>query len=256
MRIITYNVNGIRAAINKGLVDWLKSANPDVLCLQEIKATPEQVDVTLFEKLGYHLYWYPAQKKGYSGVAIFSKLKPQHIEYGCGISEYDAEGRIIRVDYENCSVLCAYHPSGSSGDERQAFKMKWLSDFQNYINQLKTKISNLILVGDYNICHKAIDIHNPKSNANTSGFLPEERDWFESFIQSGFTDSFRYFNSNPHQYTWWSYRAGSREKNLGWRIDYNLVSNHLIKHLKRSVILADAIHSDHCPVLLEIDFDN
>ncbi|MFO0321202.1 MAG: exodeoxyribonuclease III [Bacteroidota bacterium] len=256
MRIITYNVNGIRAAINKGLVDWLKSANPDVLCLQEIKATPEQVDVTLFEKLGYHLFWYPAQKKGYSGVAIFSKLKPQHIEYGCGISEYDAEGRIIRVDYENCSVLCAYHPSGSSGDERQAFKMKWLSDFQNYINQLKTKISNLILVGDYNICHKAIDIHNPKSNANTSGFLPEERDWFESFIQSGFTDSFRYFNSTPHQYTWWSYRAGSREKNLGWRIDYNLVSNHLIKHLKRSVILADAIHSDHCPVLLEIDFDN
>ena len=253
MRIITYNVNGIRAAMNKGLVDWLKSANPDVLCLQEIKATPDQVDVAQFENLGYNLYWYPAQKKGYSGVAIFSKQKPKHIEYGCGISEYDFEGRMIRVDFENCSVLCAYHPSGSSGDDRQIFKMKWLSDFQIYINNLKLKIPNLILVGDYNICHKAIDIHNPKSNANTSGFLPEERDWFEQFIQSGFIDSFRHFNSDPHQYSWWSYRAGSRGKNLGWRIDYNLVSGHLSKSLKRSVILSDAMHSDHCPVLLEID---
>ena len=160
---------------------------------------------------------------------------------------------MIRVDFENCSVLCAYHPSGSSGDDRQVFKMKWLADFQNYINELKTKIPNLVLVGDYNICHKAIDIHNPKSNANTSGFLPEERDWFEGFIQSGFTDSFRHFNSEPHQYSWWSYRAGSRGKNLGWRIDYNLVANHLEKHLQRSVILPDAMHSDHCPVLVEID---
>lgn len=253
MRIITYNVNGIRAAMNKGLVDWVKATNPDVLCLQEIKATPDQVDVAQFEKLGYNLYWYPAQKKGYSGVAIFSKQKPKHIEYGCGISDYDFEGRMIRVDFENYSVLCAYHPSGSSGDDRQIFKMKWLSDFQIYINDLKLKISNLILVGDYNICHKAIDIHNPKSNANTSGFLPEERDWFEQFIQSGFIDSFRHFNSDPHQYSWWSYRAGSRGKNLGWRIDYNLVSNHLSEKLKRSVILPDAMHSDHCPVLLEID---
>ncbi len=253
MRIITYNVNGIRAAMNKGLVEWVKAADPDVLCLQEIKATPDQVDVAQFENIGYHLYWYPAQKKGYSGVAIFSKTKPKHVEYGCGITEYDFEGRMLRVDFENCSVLCAYHPSGSSGDDRQVFKMKWLADFQNYINDLKAKIPNLVLVGDYNICHKAIDIHNPKSNANTSGFLPEERDWFEGFIQSGFTDSFRHFNSEPHQYSWWSYRAGSRGKNLGWRIDYNLVANHLEKHLKRSVILPDAVHSDHCPVLVEID---
>ncbi len=254
MRIITYNVNGIRAAMNKGLVDWLKAANPDVLCLQEIKATPDQVDVSQFEALGYNLYWYPAQKKGYSGVAIFSKQKPKHVEYGCGIEHYDFEGRIIRADYGDCSVLCAYHPSGSSGDDRQAFKMKWLADFQEYINNLKQTIPNLILVGDYNICHKPIDIHNPKSNANTSGFLPEEREWFEQFIQSGFTDSFRHFNTEPHQYTWWSYRAGSRGKNLGWRIDYNLVANHLQKHLTRAVILPDAMHSDHCPVLLEVDF--
>lgn len=254
MKIITYNVNGIRAAMNKGLVEWLKGANPDVLCLQEIKATPDQVDVSQFEALGYHLYWYPAQKKGYSGVAIFTKLEPLHVEYGCGIEAYDFEGRMIRVDFETCSVLCAYHPSGSSGDERQAFKMKWLEDFQNYINQLKSNIPHLVLVGDYNICHKPIDIHNPKSNAQTSGFLPEERDWFEQFVQSGFIDSFRYFNQDPHHYSWWSYRAGARSKNLGWRIDYNLVSNHLETHLKRSVILADAMHSDHCPVLLELEF--
>ena len=254
MRIITYNVNGIRAAMNKDLVGWLKAANPDVLCLQETKATPDQVDVKAFEDLGYHLYWYSAQKKGYSGVAIFSKIKPKHVEYGCGIEKYDFEGRIIRLDFNDCSVMSVYHPSGSSGDDRQAFKMQWLADFQEYINDLKTKHPNLILCGDYNICHKPIDIHNPKSNANTSGFLPEEREWMEQFIQSGFTDSFRYFNQEPYQYSWWSYRAGSRGKNLGWRIDYNLVANHLDKNLKRAVILPDAMHSDHCPVLLEIEF--
>ncbi len=254
MRIITYNVNGIRAAMTKGLTDWVRSANPDVLCLQEIKANPDQVNVAEFEEMGYHLYWYPAQKKGYSGVAVFTKIKPKHVEYGCGIEHYDFEGRVLRVDFDSCSVMSVYHPSGSSGDERQAFKMQWLADFQNYINDLKTKVPNLILCGDYNICHKAIDIHNPKSNANTSGFLPEEREWMEQFIQSGFVDSFRHFNQEPHQYSWWSYRAGSRGKNLGWRIDYNLVANDLGKHLKRSVILSDAMHSDHCPVLLEMDF--
>lgn len=254
MKIITYNVNGIRAAMSKNFTAWLQAANPDVLCLQEIKATPDQVNVSEFEALGYHLYWYPAQKKGYSGVAIFSKTKPKHVEYGCGIETYDFEGRVIRADFENCSVMSVYHPSGSSGDERQAFKMQWLADFQTYINQLKLSFPNLILSGDYNICHKPIDIHNPKANANTSGFLPEEREWMEGFIQSGFTDSFRYFNQNPHQYSWWSYRAGARSKNLGWRIDYNLVANHLNDKLKRAAILPDAMHSDHCPVLLEIEF--
>lgn len=253
MRIITYNVNGIRAAMSKGLTNWIKTVNPDVLCLQEIKATPDQVNVPELEALGYHLYWHPAQKKGYSGVAIFSKQKPKHVEYGCGIPDYDVEGRVIRADFETCSVMSVYHPSGSSGDERQAFKMRWLADFHHYIQTLKTNVPHLILSGDYNICHKAIDIHNPKSNANTSGFLPEEREWMEQFIQSGFTDSFRHFNQEPHQYSWWSYRAGARAKNLGWRIDYHLVARSLHHRLKRSVILSDALHSDHCPVLLEID---
>lgn len=253
MRIVTYNVNGIRAAMGKGLIDWIKQTNPDVLCLQEIKATPEQVGVFELEELGYHHYWYPAQKKGYSGVAIFTKIKPKNVVYGCGITEYDFEGRIIRADFDDFSVMSVYHPSGSSGDERQAFKMKWLSDYTNYINEVKKTQPNLILSGDFNICHKAIDIHNPKSNANTSGFLPEEREWMEEFISTGFIDTFRHFNQEPHQYSWWSYRAGSRDKNLGWRIDYNLVSSSLASRLKRSVILPEAKHSDHCPVLLEID---
>ncbi|MES2681270.1 MAG: exodeoxyribonuclease III [Bacteroidota bacterium] len=253
MRVITYNVNGIRAAMNKGLLDWLKNANPDVLCLQEIKANPEQVDLKGFEELGYQHYWYPAQKKGYSGVAIFTKLRPLHIAYGCGIKEYDDEGRVLRVDFENVSVMSVYHPSGSSGDHRQVFKMKWLEDFKKYITSLQLTHPHLLLCGDFNICHKAIDIHNPKSNANTSGFLPEEREWMEEFISTGFIDTFRHFNDGPHHYTWWSYRAGSRGKNLGWRIDYNMATRNLEPRLRRAVILPDALHSDHCPVLLEID---
>ncbi|WP_317900253.1 exodeoxyribonuclease III [Aurantibacillus circumpalustris] len=252
MRIITYNVNGIRAAMSKGFIDWMREINPDVLCLQEIKASPEQVGVFELEEMGYKHYWYPAQKKGYSGVAIFTKKEPLRVTYGCGIKEYDDEGRILRVDFEDVSVMSVYHPSGSSGDLRQAFKMKWLSDFNNYIHELKKTIPNLVLSGDFNICHKAIDIHNPKSNANTSGFLPEEREWMEQFINSGFIDTFRHFNQEPHQYSWWSYRAGARSKNLGWRIDYNLSSKNLKERLQRSEILPDAKHSDHCPVLLEI----
>ncbi len=253
MRIVTYNVNGIRAAMGKGLIDWIKQTHPDVLCLQEVKATPEQVGVFELEELGYHHYWYPAQKKGYSGVAIFTKIKPKNVVYGCGIAEYDFEGRVIRADFDDFSVMSVYHPSGSSGDERQAFKMKWLSDYTNYINEVKKTQPNLILSGDFNICHKAIDIHNPRSNANTSGFLPEEREWMEQFINTGFIDTFRHFNQEPHQYSWWSYRAGSRDKNLGWRIDYNLASEGLASRLKRSIILPEAKHSDHCPVLLEIE---
>lgn len=252
MRIISYNVNGIRAAMGKGLIDWINSAKPDVLCLQEIKASPEQVGLLEFEELGYHHYWYPAQKKGYSGVAIFTKEKPMHVEYGCGVQKYDDEGRIIRADYKDHSVMSVYHPSGSSGDDRQAFKMEWLSFFQDYINKLKQSKPNLVLSGDYNICHKAIDIHNPVSNAKTSGFLPEEREWMEQFINSGFIDSFRHFNKEPHQYSWWSYRAGSRGKNLGWRIDYNMVSESMADRLKRALILPEAKHSDHCPVLVEL----
>ncbi|MEQ1734229.1 MAG: exodeoxyribonuclease III [Bacteroidia bacterium] len=253
MKIITYNLNGIRAAMSKEWLTWLKATDADVVCIQETKAQPEQIDTAAIEALGYHCYYYSAQKKGYSGVAILSKQKPLHVEYGCGIAAYDFEGRVLRADFETCSVVSVYHPSGSSGDERQVFKMQWLQDFQAYALDLKTKIPNLIISGDYNICHKAIDIHNPKSNVNTSGFLPEERAWFDDFVASGFVDSFRHLNDEPHHYSWWSYRAGARAKNLGWRIDYNMVTENLADKITRVAILPDAMHSDHCPVLLEIN---
>jgi exodeoxyribonuclease-3 len=252
-KIITYNVNGIRSALSKGLAEWLKATDADIVCFQEIKADPSQIDLSIFENLGYYHYWYPAQKKGYSGVAILTKLKPDHVEYGCGMEKYDFEGRVLRADYGDVSVISVYHPSGSSGEDRQAFKMQWLLDFQGYINNLKKERPKLIISGDYNICHQPIDIHNPKSNANSSGFLPEERSWIGSFMDSGFVDSFRHFNKEPHNYTWWSFRAGARGKNLGWRIDYNLVSCNLADKMKHAFLLPQAKHSDHCPAVLDID---
>ena len=251
--ILTYNVNGVRAALRKGFAEWIKSVNPDIICLQEIKADITQFDSSIFENLGYFVYCYSAIKKGYSGVAILTKKDPKHVEYGCGISNIDDEGRIIRADFDSYSVMSVYFPSGSSGGLRQSFKMYFLDRFTRYIHEIKQSIPNLILCGDYNICHESIDIHNPTANKNSSGFLPEEREWMSKFLQSGFIDAFREFNKAPHNYTWWSYRANSRIKNLGWRIDYNIVSNSLLSRLVRSQILSEAKHSDHCPVLLEIE---
>lgn len=253
MKIISYNVNGIRSALSKNWLSWLQAADPDVVCLQEIKATPDQlVDLLLLEQMGYEHYWNPAEKKGYSGTAIFTKHSPKHVEYGCGIEEYDREGRVIRADFDGFSVMSTYFPSGSSGEERQVFKYRFLDDFQEYADKIKLDYPKLVISGDYNICHRPIDIHNPKSNANSSGFLPAEREWMENFINTGFIDSFRHFNSEPHHYTWWSFRANARAKNLGWRIDYNMVTEGLRDNLKRAAILPEARHSDHCPVLLEL----
>ncbi len=252
MKVISYNVNGIRAAVKKGLMEWLQAANPDVLCLQETKAQPEQIDHELIKETGYHGYYHSAQKKGYSGVAILTKTQPDHVEIGCGIEYIDLEGRIIRADYGNLSIMSVYIPSGTNM-LRQGLKMQFLADFQQYISELLKERPNLIVCGDYNICHKAIDIHNPIQNANSSGFLPEEREWVSGFIDSGFIDSFRYFNQEPHNYSWWSYRANARNNNKGWRIDYNMASAPLESRLKRAAILPEAKHSDHCPILLELD---
>ncbi len=253
MKIISYNLNGIRAALTKGFAQWLKEENPDMICIQETKAQPDQIDTALFESLGYYCYTFSAEKKGYSGVAIFTKRKPNHVEIGTGIPESDAEGRVLRVDYDNFSQISVYVPSGSSGDDRQDFKMKWLAKFQPYITELTKKIPNLIISGDYNICHKPIDINHPEKHNDYSGFLPEEREWFEGFINSGLVDSFRVFNKEPNQYSWWSYRANSRAKNLGWRIDYNLITTPLKDKLLGARILQDVLHSDHCPVVVEMD---
>lgn len=254
MKIISYNVNGIRAAMRKGFIDWLKAANPDVICLQETKANFDQVEIEEIEKAGYPFhYWYSAVKKGYSGVAIFSKIKPNHVEYGTGIEYMDGEGRNIRVDFDDFSVMSLYLPSGTNIN-RLEHKFTYMADFQNYIDTLKQQLPNLVICGDYNICHQAIDIHDPIRNANVSGFLPVERRWLDGFMKSGFIDSFRHFNKEPHNYTWWSYRANARNNNKGWRIDYNLVSEPLLNNLKRAVILPDAMHSDHCPHLVELEF--
>ena len=251
-RIITYNVNGIRAAIRKGFLEWLSAADPDILCLQEIKAQPEQIPLVELEMMGYRAYVHSARKKGYSGVAILSKREPDHVEVGMGIPEYDEEGRFLRADFGDLSVASIYHPSGSSGEERQSFKMQWLEDFQKYVGELKQYRNRLVLSGDYNICHRPIDIHDPVRNATVSGFLPEEREWMTGFLDSGFIDSFRHLNKEPHQYSWWSFRANARANNKGWRIDYNMVSQNLKERIQRVAILAHAKHSDHCPVLLEI----
>ncbi|PVH25722.1 exodeoxyribonuclease III [Sphingobacterium corticibacter] len=253
MKIITYNVNGIRAALKKGWLEWLKTAAPDVICIQEIKATPDQVpELVYLEQMGYEHYWYPAQKKGYSGTAIFTRRTPKQVVYGCGHEDYDFEGRMIRLDFEELSVMSVYFPSGTTGDIRQTFKYRFLDDFQAYSNKLVEEQPKLVVCGDFNICHRAIDIHNPKSNANTSGFLPQEREWMEQYLESGFIDSFRHLNPEPHNYTWWSYRAGSRGKNLGWRIDYNMVSKALENQIVSSSIMAEAVHSDHCPTVVEL----
>ena len=252
MKLLSYNVNGIRAALSKGFASWLKATEADVICIQEIKAYESQIDTTVFEELGYHHYWFSAQKKGYSGVAILSKKKPTNIVYGSGIEHMDFEGRILRIDFDAVSIMSLYLPSGTN-TARLDYKFQFMDEFQAYINQLKVSHPNLIICGDYNICHQPIDIHDPIRNKNTSGFLPEERAWLDQFMKSGFIDSFRLFNSEPHQYSWWSYRANARANNKGWRIDYALVSTPLKAQIKRSFILPEAKHSDHCPVGLELN---
>lgn len=252
MKIVSYNVNGIRAALNKGFLQWLQIVSPDVVCLQEIKATKDQIDISLFENAGYtHNYWFSAQKKGYSGVAILSREKPDHVEYGTGIDYMDHEGRNLRADINGISVMSLYVPSGSNLD-RLDFKLQYMDDLQSYIDLLRKERPKLVLCGDYNVCHQAIDIHDPVRNKNVSGFLPVEREWMSNFLDSGFTDSFRHLNKDPHNYTWWSYRANARAKNKGWRLDYAMVSDSLKDYINRAVILSEAAHSDHCPILLEL----
>ncbi|MDG1501573.1 MAG: exodeoxyribonuclease III [Ulvibacter sp.] len=254
MKILSYNVNGIRAAMRKDILLWLQTTDADVVCIQETKATKEQVDLEAIQAAGYpYHYWFSAQKKGYSGVAIFCKQEPTHVAYGTGIESMDFEGRNIRVDFKEVSIMSLYLPSGTNS-ARLEHKLEYMALFQEYVNTLKKELPNLVICGDYNICHQAIDIHNPVSNKNSSGFLPIERAWLDDFISQGFIDSFRHLNKQPDQYTWWSYRANARANNKGWRIDYNMVSQPLKQHIKRAVILPAAVHSDHCPHMVELAF--
>lgn len=253
MKIISYNVNGIRAALRKELIKWLEYENPDILCLQEIKALEDQIDVKVFESIGFkYNYWFSAKKKGYSGVAILSKFKPENIQYGTGIKEMDDEGRNLRLDFKEFSIMSIYLPSGTNLN-RLEFKFNYMDNFLGYVNKLNKNINNLIIAGDFNICHKEIDIHDPVRNKNVSGFLPIEREWLQRFIDSGFIDSFRVFNQMPHNYSWWTYRANARTNNKGWRIDYIMVSSKLKKRLNSASIINNVYHSDHCPISIDLD---
>lgn len=252
MKVISYNLNGIRSALSKGLLDWLKTERPDVFCIQESKAQPEQVDTLAFAELGYHAYLHSAEKKGYSGVGIFSLQEPDQIVVGMGIDRYDREGRVLRADFGDLTVVCVYVPSGTTGGLRQEYKMDFLDAFLGYLNRLRQTRPNLIVCGDYNICHKPIDINHPERQIGVSGFLPEEREWLDRLEETGMVDSFRQFDPSPEKYSWWSYRFGARERNAGWRIDYHWVSPSVAERLTDAAILAEAYHSDHCPVSIEL----
>ena len=254
MRIISYNVNGIRAAIRRGFIDWLKTDPADVICLQEIKASETDVDRNAIELAGYpYQYYFSAEKKGYSGVAILSRIKPNNIIKGSGHEVSDSEGRILQLDFKKTRLINAYFPSGTSGEHRQEYKYLWLKEFMEYVSELNISYKQIIICGDYNIAHKEVDLHNPVSNKNTTGFLPREREWFDNFLLNGFVDGFRHLNKQPHQYTWWHVlRPTTRLENKGWRIDYINVTESLKKKIIEVNIFPDIKHSDHCPVYMEI----
>ena len=253
MRIITYNVNGIRAAIRRGFIDWLKTNPADIVCIQEVKAHEADIDRFAIESAGYRPFFFLAQKKGYSGVGILTKIEPTNVKYGHGKEQSDFEGRVLRADFGDITLINAYFPSGTTGELRQSYKYVWLDEFLDYLNNLRKTRSKIIVCGDYNIAHKEIDIHNPVANKKTSGFLPQEREWLDKFLNNNFVDGFRHLNKEPDQYTWWSVmRPSVRLENKGWRIDYINVSTNLCSMIKDVKIFPEIKHSDHCPVYLEL----
>lgn len=253
LTITSYNVNGIRSAVSKGLWQWLREDQSDIVCLQETKARTEDVNMLDLEALGYCHHWHSADQKGYSGVLTLSKRAPDNVIVGCGMPIIDCEGRILRTDFGDWTLLNCYFPSGTMGEIRQGFKMQFLDDFSRWINELRRERPQLIVVGDYNIAHREIDIHNPRGNRYTTGFLPEERAWFDQWLAGGFTDAFRFKNPDLVEYSWWSYRAGVRASNKGWRIDYQCVTDNLRDRIVRAHHLTNVVHSDHCPMQLIID---
>lgn len=253
--IITYNVNGIRSAIQKSFAQWLQEENPDIICLQETKASPDQVDMAFAQEQGYHAHWHTAEKKGYSGVVTLSRREPDFVSAGCGHTQYDSEGRVLRTDFGEWTLLNCYFPSGTTGEERQQVKYEFLDYFFNWMEELKKERSKIIVVGDYNIAHTERDIHNAKSNQKSSGFLPEERAWMSKWFSSGFTDAFRWVHPDRVEYSWWSFRANARANNKGWRIDYQSVTDNISDRVLDVRHLMDVTHSDHCPVWMKIGLE-
>jgi exodeoxyribonuclease-3 len=254
MRILTLNANGIRSAGRKGVYDWLKEQRADVICLQETKAQAEHVAEALYNPKGYHCYYVAAEKKGYSGVGVYSKRKPDEMIIGYGSKEFDPEARYLEARFGKLSVVSLYLPSGSSSEERQRAKFRFLAEFMPYLRSLKRKRRDYILCGDWNIAHKEIDLKNWRGNRKNSGFLPEERAWLdELFGDVGYVDGFREINSKPDQYTWWSNRGQAWAKNVGWRIDYQILSPGLKGSVLKAAIYKDSRFSDHAPLIMDYD---
>ena len=252
MKILSWNVNGIRAAQKKGFLGWLAHESPDVVCVQETKCHPDQLDIELLNPPGYQVYWNWAEKKGYSGVATFTKRKPVEVKRGFGISRFDEEGRVLLTEFPEFVLLNIYFPNGGRGPERVKYKLDFYDETLKLVQRLKTSGKKVITSGDYNTAHQPIDLARPKENETTSGFLPEERAWLDKWMQHGQVDIFRKFNAESHQYTWWDMKTRARERNIGWRIDYHFVTENLVSAVKDATLHMDIEGSDHCPVGLEL----
>jgi len=254
VRVVSFNANGLRAAARKGFYDWFARQKIDVLCVQELKAKADQLEGSPFERRGYYRYLHDAERPGYSGVALYSRVEPNDVIYGLGSEEFDAEGRYLEAIYDDFAVVSLYLPSGSSGEHRQESKFRFLDLFENHLAGLRRKKRSYILCGDFNIAHREIDLKNWRGNRKNSGFLPEERAWMDRVLTTGgYVDAFRAVNDKPDQYTWWSNRGRARENNVGWRIDYQLVTAGFEKHIERAAIYKNKFFSDHAP--LTIDYD-
>ncbi len=256
IRIWCWNVNGVRAVHRKGFKNWFITEKPDILCIQETKADRKQFPPDIRNVEGYQTYFSEADRKGYSGVAIYTNIKPKTVKTGFGIDEFDREGRILIADYIDFVLFNIYFPNGKRSPERLQFKMDFYDTFLEYVNELKDEGRNVVVCGDVNTAHKEIDIARPKENEKISGFLPEERAWIDKFLSDGYVDTFREFNTEPDQYSWWSYRTKARERNVGWRLDYFFVNRELMEHVESSYILSDVMGSDHAPIGLDLVWDD
>ncbi|HMW34064.1 exodeoxyribonuclease III [bacterium] len=254
MRLISWNVNGIRAVSKKGFLEWLDKESPDVMCLQETKAMPEQLDASLLNPMGYTGYFNSAQRKGYSGVATFCLKKPTSVQNGIGVERFDAEGRVLMTDHGDFILFNIYFPNGKMNAERLQYKMDFYDTVLKYFDALKDQGKKLVICGDYNTAHKPIDLARPRENEKISGFLPSERAWMDELVSHGYVDTLRVFNQEPGQYSWWDQQSRARERNVGWRIDYFFVSDNLLPALKNAWIMPDVMGSDHCPVGIELKF--
>jgi len=252
IEILCWNVNGIRAVERKGFLPWLSQKSPDILCLQEIKAQAAQLPPEIHQPPGYHAYWDFPVRKGYSGVATFTRVEPAVVKNGFGIEKFDVEGRVITARYPRFTLLNVYFPNGKASQERLDYKMDFYDAFLDFVEPLRAGGQRLIVCGDFNTAHNEIDLARPRENETVSGFLPVEREWMDRFVARGFVDAFRHFNREPHHYTWWSMRTGARARNIGWRLDYFFVTGDLLDSVTEASILPDVMGSDHCPVAIRL----